>query len=46
LDQRYIIKDPSKNTASAVIVPDYQVNSPYYNQFFIGDAFKVRLAYE
>lgn len=31
LQERYIITDGSKNTAEAIIVPDYQVNQPYYN---------------
>jgi hypothetical protein len=31
LDLRYIIKDSSKNNPEAIIVPDYQVNQPYYN---------------
>ena len=43
---RYIIKDPTKNTADAIVVPDYQVNQPYYNQFLTGDDFTVKLAYE
>ena len=43
LADRYIIKDPSKNSASALIVPDYQVNSPYYNQFLTGDTFTLTL---
>lgn len=43
---RYIIKDSSKNTPEAVIVPDYQVNQSYYNQFLTGDTFTVQLAQE
>jgi hypothetical protein len=31
INVRYIITDGSKNTPDAVIVPDYQVNQPYYN---------------
>jgi hypothetical protein len=31
LAERYIIKDPDYNFPEAVIVPDYQVNGPYYN---------------
>jgi hypothetical protein len=31
LAERYIIKDASKNSPDAIIVPDYQVNQPYYN---------------
>jgi hypothetical protein len=31
LNERYIIKDPTYNTPDAIIVPDYQVNGPYYN---------------
>ena len=46
LDERYIIKDPTKNTPEALIVPDYQVNQPYYNQFLTGDNFTVRLTKE
>ena len=43
---RYLIRDGLRNTPEAVIVPDYQVNSPYYNQLFIGDSFTVKLTYE
>ena len=46
LTERYIIKDPSKNKAEALIVPDYQVNGPYYNQFLTGETFTVKLTYE
>lgn len=46
LSERYIIKDPSKNSPDAIIVPDYQVNQPYYNQFLTGDKFTVKLTYE
>lgn len=46
LESRYIIKDSSKNTPGAIIVPDYQVNLPYYNQFLTGDKFAVRLSHE
>ena len=46
LSERYIIKDPTKNSPSAIIVPDYQVNQPYYNQFLTGDKFTVKLTYE
>ena len=46
LAERYIIKDPSKNSPDAIIVPDYQVNQPYYNQFLTGDNFLVKLTYE
>ena len=46
ISDRYILKDPSKNKAEAIIVPDYQVNQPYYNQFLTGDKFTVRLTYE
>lgn len=46
LSERYIIKDPSKNSPDAIIVPDYQVNQPYYNQFLTGDKFTVKLSYE
>ena len=44
--ERYIITDPSKNTPEAIIVPDYQVNQPYYNQFFTGGDFTVKLSHE
>ena len=43
LTERYIIRDPDYNFPEAVIVPDYQVNSPYYNQFLTGDEFTVKL---
>ena len=46
LSDRYIITDVTKNTPEAVIVPDYQVNQPYYNQLLTGDKFTVKLAYE
>lgn len=46
LNLRYIIKDPTKNQPDAIIVPDYQVNQPYYNQFLTGEAFTVRLSAE
>ena len=46
LSLRYLIKDGTKNVPGAVIVPDYQVNSPYYNQLFTGDTFLVKLTYE
>ena len=46
LSERYIIKDSSKNSPDAIIVPDYQVNQPYYNQFLTGDKFTVKLTYE
>lgn len=46
LSERYIIKDISKNSPEAVIVPDYQVNQPYYNQFLTGDSFTVKLSHE
>ena len=46
LAERYIIKDPSKNKADALIVPDYQVNGPYYNQFLTGETFTIKLTYE
>ena len=46
LNERYIIKDSTKNLYEAVIVPDYQVNQPYYNQFLTGDKFTVRLTPE
>ena len=46
LSERYIVKDGTKNSPSAAIVPDYQVNQPYYNQFLTGDDFTVSLAHE
>lgn len=46
LAERYIIKDSTKNSPDAIIVPDYQVNQPYYNQFLTGDKFTVKLSYE
>ena len=46
LQDRYILKDPTKNTPAAMIVPDYQVNQPYYNQFLTGEKFTVQLSYE
>ena len=46
LAERYIIKDSSKNSSDAIIVPDYQVNQPYYNQFMTGEKFTVKLTYE
>ena len=44
--ERYIIKDPTKNLAEAIIVPDYQVNQPYYNQFLTGADFTLKLNFE
>jgi hypothetical protein len=29
-----------------MIVPDYQVNQPYYNQFLSGEEFSIRLTHE
>ena len=46
LNSRYIVKDITKNSPDAIIVPDYQVNQPYYNQFFTGGNFYVKLAHE
>ena len=46
LSERYIIKDSSKNSPDALIVPDYQVNQPYYNQFLTGDNFTIKLCHE
>ena len=46
LNARYIVKDVTKNSPDAIIVPDYQVNQPYYNQFFTGGNFYVKLAHE
>ena len=46
LAERYIVTDPSKNSPDAIIVPDYQVNQPYYNQLFTGDQFTIRLSCE
>jgi hypothetical protein len=44
--ERYIVKDPTKNSAEAIIVPDYQVNQPYYNQFLTGADFTIKLNFE
>ena len=46
ITDRYIITDPIRNVAEAIVVPDYQVNQPYYNQFLTGDKFKVKLTLE
>ena len=46
LSDRYIIKDSSKNSPEAIIVPDYQVNQAYYNQFLTGGSFTIKLTYE
>ena len=46
ISDRYIIKDSTKNSPDAIIVPDYQVNQPYYNQLLTGDKFVVKLASE
>lgn len=46
ISERYIIKDISKNSPDAIIVPDYQVNQPYYNQFLTGSNFTVKLTSE
>ena len=46
LNDRYIIKDGTKNSPDAIIVPDYQVNQPYYNQLLTGDNFTIKLTYE
>ena len=46
LSDRYIIKDPNKNSNEALIVPDYQVNQPYYNQFLTGEQFTLKLTLE
>ena len=46
LSDRYIITDDTKNDTGAFIVPDYQVNQPYYNQLFTGDSFTVKLTRE
>ena len=43
---RIIIKDPENNVDEAVIVPDYQVNQPYYNQFLTGAEFTVKKSQE
>lgn len=44
--ERYIIKDNTKNVDEAIIVPDYQVNQPYYNQFLTGSDFTIQLTRE
>lgn len=46
LAERYIIKDDTKNSPDAIVVPDYQVNQAYYNQFLTGADFTVKLTYE
>lgn len=46
IQERYIIKDPSFNLHEALIVPDYQVNQPYYNQFLTGEQFTITLSQE
>ena len=46
INDRYIIKDFNHVTTSALIVPDYQVNQPYYNQFLTGNDFFVQLTHE
>ena len=46
ISERYIIRDPNYNSPDALIMPDYQVNGPYYNQFFTGDEFTVKLTLE
>ena len=46
IGSRFIIKDSTKNSPDAIIMPDYQVNQPYYNQFLTGDKFTIKLSYE
>lgn len=46
LSARYIVKDITKNSPDAIIVPDYQVNQSYYNQFFTGGDFSIKLSSE
>ena len=46
LYNRIIITDPKQNVDEAIIVPDYQINQPYYNQFLTGDNFTVKLTHE
>lgn len=46
LSERYLIRDSAKNSPEAIIVPDYQVNQPYYNQFLTGGSFTVKLTSE
>lgn len=36
-EQRFILKDPSKNDVLAMICPDYSINQPYFNQIFTGN---------
>ena len=43
---RIIIKDPDNNVDEAIIVPDYQVNQPYYNQFLTGVEFTIKKSQE
>ena len=46
IEERYIIKEGSKNNPDAIVVPDYQVNQPYYNQLFVGSDYSVKLSPE
>ena len=36
-EQRFILKDYSKNDVLAMICPDYSINQPYFNQIFTGN---------
>ena len=40
---RFIPKDPSCNTVSGIICPDYALNQPYYNQIFTGNTHLIQL---
>ena len=40
---RFIPKDPSRNTVSGIICPDYALNQPYYNQIFTGNTHLIQL---
>ena len=46
LSERIILKDPNSNVDEAIIVPDYQVNQPYYNQFLTGADSIIKTTYE
>lgn len=41
--ERYIVKDPSANLVSGILCPDYEVNSPYFNQIFTGNTHLIEL---
>lgn len=41
---RVIIMDPTKNSVSVAICPDYEVDQPYYNMLFTGNEHVLRTA--